>query len=516
MPSTSLQSADPGTPRSDENAGGRLFFTNARRSIVDEDEIRLLSVGIDIGSSTTHLAFSRITLERTDSRYIVSSRKILFESDILFTPYAALNTIDTARLQEFFHEQYRLAHIDFDEIDSGALILTGTAVRRRNARAIAELFAASAGKFVSISAGDGMEAILSAYGSGAVACSAKTGGDVLNIDIGGGTTKLARCTGGEIREVTAIDIGARLIAVDAEGCIIRLEPAGQKIAEDCGIALRPGAPVSEAELDTITERMSDQLMEFLAGGVPSPRSRALLRLDPLTPSHLPAQLIFSGGVAEYIYGRAETSHGDLGLRLAKKIAAKTRSWGPQIVPALQGIRATVIGASQYTVQVSGSTIFISEQSVLPLRNIQTVSPKFDLQAEHPTPEHIAARIREAIQRAGVSNEDGALALCYSWRESATFHRIDGFCRGVMLGLGPQLAQQKPLILIGDGDIGGLIGLHFIEELQLASPVISIDGISLKEFDFVDIGALLDGSGSVPVVIKSLIFPSTDGIGKVPK
>src|SRR5581483_8631176 len=148
--------------------GGRLFFTNQRRSLVDEDEIVLTSVGIDIGSSTSHLAFSRLVLERADSRYVVAERKLLFESEILLTPYRDEDTIDTEKLDAFFNDQYRLAHLNFADIDTGALILTGTAVRRRNARAIGQLFSEAAGKFVSVSAGDEMEAVMAAYGSGAV------------------------------------------------------------------------------------------------------------------------------------------------------------------------------------------------------------------------------------------------------------------------------------------------------------------------------------------------------------
>ncbi|HEY0316642.1 MAG TPA: ethanolamine ammonia-lyase reactivating factor EutA, partial [Sphingomonas sp.] len=132
--------------------GGRTFFTNARRSLVDEDEIQLVSVGIDIGSSTSHCAFSRVTLERVDTRYVVAAREVLFESEILLTPYTSGNNIDTDALDRFLKAQYAAAGIGFDQIDTGALILTGTAVRRNNARAIADLFAEAAGKFVSVSA----------------------------------------------------------------------------------------------------------------------------------------------------------------------------------------------------------------------------------------------------------------------------------------------------------------------------------------------------------------------------
>ena len=158
---------------SDEAAGGRVFFSNIGRSLEVEDEIRLVSVGVDIGSSTSHLVFSRLVLERLDNRYVVSERTIVHESEVLLTPYienaAEDISIDAEALGRFIDSQYEQAKIDPKLIDTGALILTGVAVRRRNARAIGELFAAQTGKFVSVSAGDAMEATLAAFGSGAAA-----------------------------------------------------------------------------------------------------------------------------------------------------------------------------------------------------------------------------------------------------------------------------------------------------------------------------------------------------------
>ena len=152
-----------------DDEGGRIFFSNVGRSLEEEDEIRLTSVGVDIGSSTSHLVFSRLVLERLDNRYVVSEREVFHESEVLLTPYADDMTIDADRLGAFIAEQYRLAGLDHDAIDTGALILTGVAVRRRNARAIGELFAGQAGKFVSVSAGDALETTLAAFGSGAAA-----------------------------------------------------------------------------------------------------------------------------------------------------------------------------------------------------------------------------------------------------------------------------------------------------------------------------------------------------------
>lgn len=208
--------------------GGRVFFSNVRRSLEGEDEIILVSVGVDIGSSTSHLVFSRLVLERLDNRYIVSERTVLHESDVLLTPYAADQSIDAVALGAFIEAQYAQAGIAPDKIDTGALILTGVAVRRSNSRAIADLFAAQAGKFVSVSAGDALETTLAAFGSGAAARSVRETARVMNIDIGGGTTKIAVCENGELVDLTAVDIGARIVALDAQGRLVRLEEADRK------------------------------------------------------------------------------------------------------------------------------------------------------------------------------------------------------------------------------------------------------------------------------------------------
>jgi len=192
----------------EEAQGGRIFFSSTGRSLVDEDELVVLSVGVDIGSSTSHLVFSRIVLERLDSRYVVTLRETFYQSDILLTPYAAEEEIDAAALGAFIERQYQDAKVDPDEIDTGALILTGVAVRRRNARKIGELFARQAGKMVAVSAGDSLETVMAAHGSGAVARSIRDNATVMNVDIGGGTSKIAICADGRVSELTALDVDA--------------------------------------------------------------------------------------------------------------------------------------------------------------------------------------------------------------------------------------------------------------------------------------------------------------------
>src|SRR5713226_1236146 len=214
-------------PVETDDQGGRVFFSSTGRSLEGEDEIVVLSVGVDIGSSTSHLVFSRIVLERLDSRYIVTQRETFYGSDILLTPYSAEETIDAEALGAFIRKEYADAKVEPDEIDTGALILTGVAVRRKNARAIGELFAREAGKLVAVSAGDSLETVMAAYGSGAVARSIRDECTVMNVDVGGGTSKIAVCAEGKVIDVAAVDAGARLVCLDAAGRIVRIEEAGR-------------------------------------------------------------------------------------------------------------------------------------------------------------------------------------------------------------------------------------------------------------------------------------------------
>src|SRR5499427_1454009 len=186
--------------------GERVFFSSTGRTLADEDQICVLSVGVDIGSSTSHLVFSRIVLERLDSRYVVTIRETFYQSDILLTPYSAEDEIDAAALGAFIERQYQDAKVDPDEIDTGALILTGVAVRRRNARKIGELFARQAGTMVAVSAGDSLEAVMAAHGSGAVSRSIRDNATVMNVDVGGGTSKIAICADGRVIDLTALDV----------------------------------------------------------------------------------------------------------------------------------------------------------------------------------------------------------------------------------------------------------------------------------------------------------------------
>jgi ethanolamine utilization protein EutA len=487
-----------------EDPGGRIFFSNAGRSLEGEDEIRLLSVGVDIGSSTSHLVFARIVLERLDHRYVVSEREAFYQSEILLTPYTEANTIDAEALGEFIAHAYKDAMVTPEEIDTGALILTGVAVERRNARRIGELFAREAGKLVAVSAGDSLETVMAAHGSGAVARSIRESVAVMNVDVGGGTSKIAVAVDGRVAAVTALDVGARLVCLDADATITRVEAAGRRFGSALGLTLEPGTRLARAAIEGLTARMADCLLEAIGGGSPAIAGAPLLRLPPLNWGGAVGALTFSGGVSEYIYGREPADYGDLGPALAANIRARAAAFGVPMVAPAEHIRATVIGAAQYTTQVSGSTIFVSPPDALPLRNLPVIAPPFAF-AEEIDARAIAAAIRTL---AGQLERSGRLALFVPWRGSATFARLDAFCRGVVDGLAGVLAPDAPIVLAGDSDVGGLLGIHLRSELKVANPVVSVDGLELKDFDYIDIGALLENSGAVPVAIKSLVFPGS--------
>jgi ethanolamine utilization protein EutA len=495
-----------------EAEGGRIFFSSKGRTLEGEDEIVILSVGVDIGSSTSHLVFSRIVLERLDSRYVVTTRETFYESDILLTPYTADETIDAEKLGAFIRKQYEFAKVQADEIDTGALILTGVAVRRRNARAIADLFASQAGKLVAVSAGDSLETVMAAYGSGAVQRSIRDSACVMNIDVGGGTSKIAVCRDGKVIDLTALDVGARLVVTDSEGRIMRLEEAGRQFGAELGWRLSVGSRFTSEQSEKLAAKMAERLLEAALGGSPKVGATPLLRLDPIAAGGKIDEVTISGGVSEFVYGKEKGNFGDLGPQLAEQIRNRIAAWGPKLERPNEGIRATVIGASQYTTQVSGSTIHVWPMEILPLRNVPVIAPELEF-GDAIDSGVVAASVRRVLKRLDLSGGEKPVAVFVPWRGSATFARLDAFCRGIVQGLSEVLAHGHPVILVGDGDVGGLVGIHLREEMRLEYPVVSIDGLELKEFDYIDIGAMLDTSGAVPVVIKSLIFPATAALGK---
>src|SRR5690242_11100155 len=210
------------------------------RFIWSQDNIELKTIGIDIGSSTSHLLFAKVTLQRQalglSSRFLVVNREIVWRSPIMITPFVPDGTIDAKKLGNFIHQAYHDAGFTRADIDSGAVILTGEAIKKTNARAIDDLFAAEAGKFVCATAGHKLECTLAAHGAGAVRLSAERDSCVLHVDIGGGTTKLALIDKGVILGVAAFAVGGRLLAADASGAWARIDDSARLVAKELGLA----------------------------------------------------------------------------------------------------------------------------------------------------------------------------------------------------------------------------------------------------------------------------------------
>lgn len=488
------------------------------------ERISLNSVGIDIGSSTSHLIFSRLILRRQglalSSRFVVIKREILFESPILLTPYLDRTTIDTTKLDEFIHEAYREAHLTPKDIDTGAVIVTGEAAKKKNAEAIAALFSAQAGKFVCATAGHNLEAILAAYGSGAVAMTMQHGGDytVMNVDVGGGTSKIAIVKHGAVIDTAALEVGARLIAIGDNGRIDRIEDAGLKIAEAAGVRVSLEGTLHEREKEKMAQVLCDSLFEVLGRGQLSPLTRSLMLTPQIVFKDRIDAVLFSGGVAEYIYGLESRDLGDLGNHLGRRVHERAIKMAGSITlktPEVR-IRATVIGASQYTVQVSGNTIFVSDSQLLPLRNLQVVTPQIQ-QKEPLGADDVRRAVEGALRRFDILDGERAVALAIHWELGPAYPLIRTLAEGVAQAMKEHIDKGQPLVLVFDADIAKLMGNLIARELFPGLGIVSIDGVELKDFDFIDIGEELPEAKAVPVVIKSLIFRHAEwGRGHVHK
>ncbi|HEV8723485.1 MAG TPA: ethanolamine ammonia-lyase reactivating factor EutA [Candidatus Binatia bacterium] len=481
------------------------------------ERITLNSVGIDIGSSTSHLIFSRLTLRRQgvalSSRFVVINREIIHESPILLTPYVDKTTIDTNKLGDFIHEAYRNANLTPEDIDTGALIVTGEATKKKNAEAISALFSAEAGKFVCATAGHNLEAILAAYGSGAVHMTYHEGGDftVMNVDVGGGTSKIAIVQSGKVIDSCAVEVGARLVAMDENGVINRLEDTALKIAKMAGVSLRLGDLMSEDDKEKFSKALCDSLFAVMERGQLSPQVKDLLLTPNLDFKDQIHAVMFSGGVSEFIYGYEKRNLGDLGIQLGRRVRARANQLGGGNVPLRPAdvrIRATVIGASQYTVQVSGNTIYLSHPDLLPLRNLQVVTPQFE-QTEAIRATEIKNSVERALQRFDATDTERTVALALHWELGPSYPLIRTLAEGLVGAMKPHIDHGQPLVLVFDADIAKLMGNIIERELVPGAGIISIDGIDLKDFDFIDIGQELPDAKAVPVVIKSLIFRQSE-------
>lgn len=475
-----------------------------------QDHITLVSVGIDIGSSGTQVIFSRVHMQRMSeeltSRYFVVKRETLYQSPVALTPYQSQERIDERAVGDIIDRAYTAAGIHPDQIDTGAVILTGEALRRDNARGIAEVIAEMGGEFVCATAGHHMESLLAAYGSGAAKASHEMKRPVLNVDIGGGTTKLALVEDGRVVHTAAIHIGGRLAVVE-DGRLTRLDPAGALIASNAGFDWRLGATVTEAELERVTGWMADALLAALTRSPTPAPVDALWLTEPLDPVEGIAGVMFSGGVSEYVYGRESRDFADLGRRLGAALRERidAASLPYPVLPAGECIRATAIGASEYSVQLSGNTVYISNPGLLlPRKNLQVLQPDVAFGESID-----AARVTQAIARHFLAFDlvegEAEVALAFRWQGAPSYERLAALARGIVEALPMTLLNARPVFLVLDGDVAHSLGALLKEEWAIASDVLVIDGVALWDFDYIDLGRVRMPSHTVPVTIKSLVF-----------
>ena len=485
-----------------------------------QDNVSLTTVGIDIGSSGTQVIFSRVHLRRLaedlTSRYYVVSRETLFQSPVALTPYQSEERIDDEKLGAIIDDAYNGANLHPDQIDTGVVILTGEALRRENAQGIAAILSEQGGEFVTATAGHHMESMLAAYGSGAARVSSDENKRILNIDIGGGTTKLALVEKGKVIATAAVHIGGRLQVV--ENCsIVRLDPAGKYHAKRAGFSWNRGDTIDPSDMQKVADVMADTLVTAI-NARPMPHDVAHLYLtDPIADLGRIDGIMFSGGVGEYVYAREERDFGDMGPRLGCAIRARIDAgafpW--PVLPAGECIRATALGASEYSVQLSGNTSYISAPgTLLPRRNLQVLQPPFEC-GDRIDSQKLAHAIRTHIVAFDLQDSDREIALALRWSGMPAHERLLAFAKGIKQGLSERIARQRPIFIMLDGDVAQTLGHILRDELEVGSELLVIDGVVLWDFDYIDLGRIRMPSYTVPVTIKSLVF-SEDPRGPRPR
>ena len=471
----------------------------------------LRSVGIDIGSSTSHLVFSHLTLRREgaslSARFKVTEREVLYRSPIMLTPYISGTLIDTDKVKDFIHAAYRAAGFTSEDIDTGAVVITGEALKKENARPIVEFFAKDSGKFICASAGPNHEALLAAYGSGAVEISRREKRCVLNVDMGGGTTKLSLIQDGVVTQTATMNIGARLIAFDDEDVVTRVEEPGSVLMSELGWEVELGKKFGRKQKEQFGALMAKLLFDLVEGRPLSSLARRLMITEPFHGYRGLEQIdfvVFSGGVSEHIYDRDRTAYGDVGPLLGKCVREKLQTLPKKNLlrePA-EGIRATVIGAGEYTIQASGNTSYISNLGVLPVFGLKVVRAALNRS------DSVEATLRNALTKFDLSRFTSGLALALSLDGQPDYPFVRRVAEGIAAFLRTSDDTKAPLYLTMEVDLAKSLGGILKEELGCQREVIAVDGIEVGDLDYIDIGVPMGITEVIPVTVKSLMFPSS--------
>lgn len=446
----------------------------------------LLSVGIDIGTSTTQLIISKLTLENRANpfsvpRIAIAKKEILYRSDIHFTPLLSDTVIDAEGVRSIVAEEYRKSGFDKGQISTGAVIITGETARKENAREVLNALSAFAGDFVVATAGPDLESILAARGAGIDEYSRENHTEVLHFDIGGGTSNLARYDHGELRSTDCLNIGGRLIKIKADSTVYYVSPA---LGETAGACPRPTVG------ETATPQSLVPLVEAMVDG-----------LERAIPSNL-KNLSFSGGVADCMWSPPADwlAFGDIGVLLGSAIRRRFEGKGYHLVKGSETIRATVVGAGAHSTDISGSTIYYRDMA-FPMKNLPIL--KLTESEERLDADGLGLAIAEKVR--WYADEEGLTqtALGLRGEKNPSYRRVQEIADGVRRGLEPLLsAGYKPVVVV-EADMAKVLGQALSPLVN--GPLLCLDGVSVDNGDYIDIGTPVSNGHVLPVVIKTLAF-----------
>ena len=471
------------------------------------------SVGIDIGTSTTQLIFSELTIENEATSYVVPrinivDKKVTYRSQIYFTPLKSQTEIDGEKVRSIIEKEYRDAGMKPADLQTGAVIITGETARKQNANTVLDTLSNMAGDFVVATAGPDLESVLSARGAGADVFSKENRNTVANIDIGGGTSNIAVYQKGVLKGTSCLDVGGRLIKIDENRKISYIFPGTKRLAEKNGISIQVGDRADEKILYRVCELMADQLAQAINLKAPDAIHAGMYTNDGKKLREEPKidAVTYSGGVASVYYEGEPGSvfaYGDVGVLLARAVKNNPLLHSVQTYRAAETIRATVVGAGTHTTNVSGSTIQFSDGQ-LPIKNIPVLKLS-DVEEQDP------ALFRETLERKlqifRTEDQLEQVAIVFSGNYHSSFLQVQELARMVIDGADAVIAGPHPLIVVVENDIAKALGNAINVLLERKKPFICIDGIYANDGDYLDIGEPVALGRVVPVVTKTLIFNS---------
>ena len=474
----------------------------------------LLSVGIDIGTSTTQLVISRLTLENRAGpfsvpRIAIGEKEVLYRSAIHFTPLLSETEIDAEGMRAIVAEEYRKSGFRQADISTGAVIITGETARKENARQVLAALSDFAGDFVVATAGPDLESILAARGAGIDEYAKEHHKKILHFDIGGGTSNLALYDSGTPVATGCLDVGGRLVKIERER-VTYVSPALERLG-----AAVPGVPIPRVG-DRAEESSLRPAVSALTGALE--QAAGLAAADGLLPALMtrdtswtpPAGVdgvSFSGGVADCIWTPPEDAfaYGDMGVLLGRAIAASPAFQRAGIVRGAETIRATVVGAGSHSTQVSGSTIFYRNVE-FPLKNLPVLRLTED---EERSGDALASALRD---KAGWFADQGGMtqiALSLRGEPNPAYGRIRDLARGIQSGMEPLLERGMFPVIAVERDMAKVLGQTLWPMLGAEGALLCLDGVSAGSGDYLDIGAPVAGGAVLPVVVKTLAFQSRE-------